>query len=93
VSDGPVDWRAEIEVRASPPHWGRWLEQALLPESAREVPRARARIARPADDRIVISIDARDSGAARAALNTYLGWIDLAVTTLRSARAGAPAPR
>jgi len=33
----------------------------------------------------VLSISARDSGAMRAALNTYLGWVHLSLATARAA--------
>jgi tRNA threonylcarbamoyladenosine modification (KEOPS) complex Pcc1 subunit len=34
----------------------------------------------------VLSISARDSGAMRAALNTYLGWVHLSLATAQAAR-------
>jgi tRNA threonylcarbamoyladenosine modification (KEOPS) complex Pcc1 subunit len=83
-------WRARIEVRSQDSVWTMWLEQALAPEAAREVPRARAQISRAPPEALTVAIEARDTGAVRAALNTYLGWIDLAVATLDSARSGRP---
>jgi tRNA threonylcarbamoyladenosine modification (KEOPS) complex Pcc1 subunit len=35
-------------------------------------------------------VEARDGGAMRAALNTYLGWVALSVATLRSASRNEP---
>ncbi len=91
----PPDWRATITVRPRDPAWIPWIEQSLAPEAAREVPRARAELARDASGAISVAIVARDTGAVRAALNTYLGWIGLAVSTLDSVRSGAEprAPR
>lgn len=62
-----------------------WLFLALAPEAAREVPRARATLAESTEGALEISVEAADAGALRAALNTYLGWLDLALTTLSSA--------
>ena len=56
------------------------------------MPRARAELARDPSGAIAVAIEARDTGAVRAALNTYLGWIGLAVSTLDSVRSGAPPP-
>ena len=59
--------------------------RSLGPESSREVPRARAQVRRTGDRTLELALDARDSGALRAALNTYLGWIHLALATARVA--------
>lgn len=88
MTEPPAVWRARIELTAREPGWSDWIEQALLPEAAREVPRARSRVHRSGADRIEIAIEARDAGAVRAALNTYLGWIDLSAATLRAAAPG-----
>ena len=72
-------WTARIRVdRPDGPSADR-LERALGPEAAREVPRSRARISRPEGTRVEIEVIADDSGALRAAMNTYLGWIALAL--------------
>ena len=62
--------------------------RALGPEAHREVPRATARLSRPADRVVEITVTARDSGALRAALNTYLGWVSLFATTEASLPSG-----
>ena len=49
--------------------WG-----ALRPEVGREIPRTRVSIV-PGEREIILSIDASDIGALRAALNSYLRWI------------------
>jgi tRNA threonylcarbamoyladenosine modification (KEOPS) complex Pcc1 subunit len=82
MSDAEEPWAVTISVRTRDPRVAGWLERALGPEVTREVPRARATLARPAPDRLDIVLAARDTGAVRAALNTYLGWVHLALATL-----------
>jgi len=84
VSDDPPQWAATISVRLGAADVAEFLERALRPEADREVPRARASLARGPPDTVVLSVHARDTGALRAALNTYLGWVDLSLATLRS---------
>ena len=74
-----AEWSATISVRPGDPALVSHLERALGPEAAREVPRSTARVRRAPGDRLEIEISAQDSGAMRAALNTYLGWIHLAI--------------
>jgi tRNA threonylcarbamoyladenosine modification (KEOPS) complex Pcc1 subunit len=74
-------WTARIEVAAHRPDRVERLARTLAPESAREVPRAKVRIERTAPDRLVIHLATRDTGALRAALNTFLGWVELAAAT------------
>ena len=87
----PAEWRATIVVRAPEASIASHLERALNPEAAREVPRSTAAVHRRPDGRVEIEISARDSGAMRAALNTYLGWVHLAVAAARVARVDRPA--
>lgn len=77
-------WSALITVRSKDPPVLDWLEQALRPEAAREVPRARAEVRRGEGPSLELAISARDSGALRAGINTYLGWIHLALATARA---------
>ncbi len=91
MSDGPV-WQGEIRVRRATPAGADRLLRALLPEASREVPRARAVVDRPDPDTVRIRLTARDTGAARAAVNTYLGWISLAERTERAGRRPDPDP-
>jgi tRNA threonylcarbamoyladenosine modification (KEOPS) complex Pcc1 subunit len=86
MSDVPGGWAATVTVRARDPRLAGMLELALRPEAEREVPRARARLARPGPSEVSLTIDARDAGAMRAALNTYLGWVHLALETVRRGR-------
>jgi tRNA threonylcarbamoyladenosine modification (KEOPS) complex Pcc1 subunit len=79
-------WTALISVRLPSAELAGWLERALLPEAAREVPRARADVRRAAPNVVEVALTARDTGAVRAGMNTYLGWIHLALATLGHSR-------
>ena len=86
-------WTAVISVRLAKPSLAGWLERALRPEVAREVPRARAEVRRPSPEVVEIALTARDTGSVRAAMNTYLGWVHLALETVAAAdrtSAGTP---
>ncbi len=74
-------WRAELTIRRPDGAAADRLVAALAPEAAREVPRARSEILRPTPESVRLRIEAKDTGALRAALNTYLGWVDLAEAT------------
>lgn len=78
-------WTASVTVRCRKPSVTDWLEQALRPEASREIPRARAELHRTQEDTLELTVSARDSGAMRAALNTYLGWIHLSLATAQAA--------
>jgi len=69
----------------------RWLEQALSPEAAREVPRARTTVRRRGAV-VELRLEASDAGAMRAALNTYLGWVALSLATVGAAEGPRRAP-
>lgn len=62
------------------------VRRALEPESGRDVPKARVRLS-GGRRRLTIRIDAEDTGALRAAVNSYLRWADVA------ARVGEEAER
>jgi len=79
-----MPWTATVEVRTRTPELAEWIERSLRPEAAREVPRARANLRRIPEG-LAVQISARDSGAMRAALNTYLGWVHLSIETARTA--------
>ncbi|MGA8543356.1 MAG: KEOPS complex subunit Pcc1 [Thermoplasmata archaeon] len=85
----PASWSATLHVRARSERTAEMLERSLRPEADREVPRARATLRRSAPDTVELAIAADDTGAMRAALNTYLGWVALSLGTLRSAREAA----
>jgi len=84
MSDPPYPWNASVTIRAPNPTLLDWLERALRPEASREVPRAHAQLSRGPGTTLELTISARDSGAMRAALNTYLGWVHLSLATARA---------
>jgi tRNA threonylcarbamoyladenosine modification (KEOPS) complex Pcc1 subunit len=90
MTPGEAPWTATLTVRTRTDRLATMLERSLHPEVDREVPRARAALDRPSPDTLEITIWARDSGAMRAAVNTYLGWVSLAVATV-GAVSGPPA--
>ena len=77
----PAVWTGTITVRRRSAGDAERLVRTLLPEAAREVPRARATVRRAAPEVVQLDIEARDTGALRAALQTYLGWVQLADAT------------
>lgn len=85
MTDPEFAWTATVRVRVGSAAVSDWMERALGPEASREVPRAKAELRRDAPGSLELRISARDSGAMRAALNTYLGWIHLALATARAA--------
>ncbi len=91
MSRGAPAWSATVSVAAGGAELARWLERALLPEAAREVPRARTSVRRTGD-RLDLRIETGDAGAMRAALNTYLGWVSLSLATAGVAAGGRPTP-
>ncbi len=53
------------------------VRQALAPEAGRDVPKARVSVA-GTGRKVTITIEAEDTGALRAAVNSYLRWSDVA---------------
>ncbi|NLK25462.1 MAG: hypothetical protein GX307_02670 [Euryarchaeota archaeon] len=49
---------------------------ALSPEVGREIPRTRVRLTKVKEG-IVLEVEASDLGALRAALNSYLRWMEV----------------
>lgn len=84
MSDPHARWTATVVVHARDAALARSFERALRPEASREVPRARAELSAPVGTDVELAITAADTGAMRAALNTYLGWIHLAAATVRT---------
>ncbi|MGQ0797542.1 MAG: KEOPS complex subunit Pcc1 [Methanobacteriota archaeon] len=62
------------------------VRRALAPESGRDVPKARVGL-RGGGRRLTLTIDADDTSALRAAVNSYLRWADVAARVVREARA------
>jgi len=56
--------------------------EALRPEAGRDVPKARVSM-RSARNRLTLTIDADDTSALRAAVNSYLRWADVAARVRR----------
>jgi tRNA threonylcarbamoyladenosine modification (KEOPS) complex Pcc1 subunit len=90
-------WAATIRVRRPDRSAADHLARALLPEASREVPRSRAALSRPDDDLVTLEVTADDTGALRAAMNAYLGWVRLAldaeVVAERAVHRPSPAKR
>ncbi len=93
MTEGGATWTATLVLRTSDPEVAGWIGRALGPEAAREVPRARAELEVGPPGTVGLRISARDVGAMRAALNTYLGWLDLSLAAVRSAAGPRPDPR
>ncbi len=55
----------------------RVVGDALRPEMGRDVPKARVSM-QLRRDRLTLTIDAEDTSALRAAVNSYVRWADLA---------------
>jgi KEOPS complex subunit Pcc1 len=60
----------------------RLVYDSLRPEAGRDVPKARVRL-RSERGRTTLTIDADDTGALRAAVNSYLRWADVAARVRR----------
>ncbi len=62
------------------------VRQALSPEAGRDVPKARVSLS-GRGRKLTITIDAEDTGALRAAVNSYLRWSDVAARVRREVTA------
>jgi tRNA threonylcarbamoyladenosine modification (KEOPS) complex Pcc1 subunit len=86
-------WSAVVTVTTSGRRdLARWVGRALAPEALRELARAEATIRSRGPGRLELTIRAADAGAMRAALNTYLGWIQLSLATAQAAEPGRRRP-
>ncbi len=83
---GSSGWLGTLSIEFESRDEADRLARALAPELAREVPRATARMSRSNPAEVALEITARETGAFRAALNTYLGWIQLVLSTAQIAR-------
>jgi len=61
------------------------LRKALSPEAGREIPGTRVRVTGRGKT-LTLDIEADDTGALRAALNSYLRWADVAAGGVKEAR-------
>jgi tRNA threonylcarbamoyladenosine modification (KEOPS) complex Pcc1 subunit len=95
VSGSAGSWAGILTVRRPEPGAAQRLAAVLRPEAAREVPRSSATLERKDPLTLALRLSAEDTGALRAALNAYLGWIQLALgaeaVARGRARAGGPA--
>ena len=85
-------WQATIQVRRGTATEADRVARAREPEVAREVPRARAELSRANETTIELCITAADTSACRAALNTYLAWVGLVLSTELAAQASQNRP-
>lgn len=83
-------WNATIRISRPTPADAQRVAQALAPEVSREVPRALAELVRVDPTSVEVRITAADTSACRAALNTYLAWIGLVLSTERVAAGFTP---
>jgi KEOPS complex subunit Pcc1 len=63
----------------------RVVYESLRPEAGRDVPKARVSL-RSGRGRVALTIDADDTGALRAAVNSYLRWADVAARVQREVK-------
>lgn len=82
-------WQATLRVHRPTSAEADRVAQALAPEVTREVPRARAELVRAGPTTVELRITASDTSACRAALNTYLAWVGLVLSTERAALASS----
>jgi tRNA threonylcarbamoyladenosine modification (KEOPS) complex Pcc1 subunit len=87
------EWEATVRWTAPSGRVAQAVAAALKPETGRELPRAETQISIHRRRVLDVRIRARDTSAARAALNTYLGWLGLVVATGRVARQGTSSAR
>jgi tRNA threonylcarbamoyladenosine modification (KEOPS) complex Pcc1 subunit len=73
--------RAELTVRTDRPDV---VAGALSPELAERIPRTKVAVERR-EGEVVISIEADDHAALRAALNSYIRWTNVAEETAKEA--------
>ncbi len=71
--------RAEIRIEGPE---AAILRRTLAPEAGRDVPRTSV-LVRGRGRSLVLRIEAEDTGALRAALNSYLRWADVASEVVR----------
>jgi KEOPS complex subunit Pcc1 len=74
--------RAEIRIEGPE---AAILRKALAPEAGRDIPRTDVRITGRGES-LLLRIHAEDTGALRAALNSYLRWVDVASSVVREVR-------
>lgn len=66
--------RATLKVRTN---HAQTILASISPEAGREIPRTRI-LAEVGPDQVVLKVEATDLAAMRAALNSYLRWMQIA---------------
>ena len=66
--------RATLSVRTA---HAKTILASISPEAGREIPRTRI-LAEAGPDQVVLRVEATDLAAMRAALNSYLRWMQIA---------------
>ncbi len=61
------------------------LRRVLAPEAGRDIPKAKIRLT-VKGQALFLSIEAEDTSALRAALNSYLRWADVAASVVKEVR-------
>ena len=56
------------------------LGKSISPEASRDMPRTKIKVEKVGDE-LVVDIEAEDISSLRAALNSYLRWLKLAMET------------
>ncbi len=75
--------RAEVSVRTA---HADVVAKALSVESADRVPRTKVSVERVGEDEVRLRVEAEDVSALRAALNSYIRWMNVAEETAKEAR-------
>jgi KEOPS complex subunit Pcc1 len=73
--------RAELSFRTEHPEV---IIGALLPELSEKIPRTKVTVER-AEGAVMVKIEAEDQTALRAALNSYIRWMNVAAETAKEA--------
>lgn len=74
--------RAELRVRT---RHAEVVHGALSPELGEKIPRTRISVTREGDE-VIVSIEADDHNSLRAALNSYIRWMNVAEETAKETR-------
>jgi KEOPS complex subunit Pcc1 len=73
--------RAELSVMTP---YSQVILGSLSPELGEKIPRTKVEVERR-EDEIVVKIEAEDQNALRAALNSYIRWMNVAEETAKEA--------
>ncbi len=73
--------RAELTVRTP---YSKVIQGSLSPELGERIPRTSVEV-EARDDEVVVRIEAEDQNALRAALNSYIRWMNVAEETAKEA--------